>query len=142
MSSTGGGETVFGETQRCQNPALGVEDEHRPLRSRDVGHAVALDAVIKQVGDVAVDIGEDAERAVDTAQEGVLCERAVSADALRLLDESVRGNRIDDHNSVQTSIGRVFTDPDIEFPWLSPDDFARTVERAKASLVPLSDFTR
>lgn len=63
-------------------------------------------------------------------------------DALAYIDESVRGREIHDVDAIRGGIEDVFARSDVEFPWLSPDDFVRTIERGSRNLVPLTEFER
>ena len=63
-------------------------------------------------------------------------------DALAFIDECVRGQEVHDVDAIRGDIKEIFDRSDIEFPWLSPDDFVRTIERGSRNLVPLSKFER
>ncbi|MEF8813818.1 MAG: hypothetical protein V5A55_08370 [Halovenus sp.] len=63
-------------------------------------------------------------------------------EALSRLEESVQHEAIDDVDAIRTDMERVFDQSDVEFPWLSPEDFVRTVDRANRNLIPVPDFER
>lgn len=63
-------------------------------------------------------------------------------EALDRIDDAVIGQSVDDGDAVRAAVESVFDDPDVQFPWLSPDDFARTIDRASRNLVPVGEFER